>query len=73
MADPRNLTTPWRVRCPVHGPVCLTEEDYAFQMSRPNALWSCPIDLKTSQWDDEWFENYQDASSSEDEDDSVCR
>ena len=54
--DPRNLKTPYRVKCPEHGPVCLSAEEYSAQMSAPDSTWACPIDGKRASWDDDWYE-----------------
>lgn len=68
--------TAWRVRCPIHGPVFLTEEEYTAQMMRPDAKWACPafeegdktnpadpgpgVCGETCTWDDAWYEAWMD-------------
>lgn len=64
--------TAWRVRCPHHGPVFLTEEEYTIQMRNPDCRWKCPAFAEGNPkdfndvspgvcgaqagWDDDWYE-----------------
>jgi hypothetical protein len=50
--------TPWAVNCfgddgPGHGLVYLTSDEYALQLSRPDAQWRCPICGMVAEWDDD--------------------
>jgi hypothetical protein len=35
-------TTPWRVICEQHGPICLTEAEYVRQLEKRSDAWRCP-------------------------------
>jgi len=64
--------TAWRVVCPEHGPVFLTQREYQRQMSAFNSEWTCPawedgdptdpraagpgICGQLCRWDDSWHE-----------------
>lgn len=50
--------TAWQVICVLHGPVCLTSEEYDSQMMRPNATWHCPVCGQNAQWDDEHHDSF---------------
>lgn len=56
MTDPRGVDTPYAVRCPKHGKVCLSTHEYSWQLSRPDDLWRCPICGQASEWDDTHYE-----------------
>lgn len=73
--------TAWRVRCPHHGPVCLTKKEYMGQMMAPDSKWKCPafdegnpsnphdvgpgICGAVSSWDDDWYEAWMDGQRPE--------
>lgn len=52
--------TPWAVECNTHGLVFLTEEEYNYQMNRPNSTWYCPISpgLCNAYWSDDNYEKH---------------
>lgn len=50
--------TPWAVVCSNDGRVYLSIDEYDEQMSNPNAKWQCPKCHRTSEWDDDNYENY---------------
>lgn len=55
--DPRGVYTAYRVHCPDHGAVNLTEREYLNQLSRANARWACPIcGEMPARWDDDHYE-----------------
>lgn len=58
--------TPWRLRCPTHGFVFLTEEQYSAQMLKPNNVWKCPHCFASSSWDDAWYEKVPDSTFAKD-------
>ncbi len=49
-------TTPWAVICPLHEQVFLTKQEYDTEMLNPDAVWTCPICGRRSQWDDDNYE-----------------
>lgn len=49
--------TPYAVLCEGHGQQFLTEAQYDYQMSRPNARWACPRCGEDSGFDDEEYEH----------------
>jgi hypothetical protein len=58
-------TTKYAVFCPEHGRVFLSEEEYDFQMDRPDSRWTCPRECgppdvgicgADSEFDDETYE-----------------
>lgn len=75
--------TPWRILCPRHGPVCLTKEEYAGQMSAAARGWECPafdegdpddpddvgpgVCGARSEWDDEWHDEQMEKEREEDD------
>lgn len=57
MQSVKEEITPWRVRCFGNcGNVCLTREQYMYQLSRPDSFWSCPQCYEQASWDDDWYE-----------------
>lgn len=62
------LPTPYAVHCPKHGKVYLTEQEYNYQMRRPDILWMCPICTRRAEWDDD---NYDEGYSETDDDEEA--
>jgi hypothetical protein len=46
------------VICQNCGNVALTDEQYDYEMSRPDSLWICPICNSTAIWDDDNYDLY---------------
>lgn len=61
--------TRWAVRCPVHGLVYLTREQYDAQMNDADALWRCPVvhDAEVCGQDAAWDDDTYEAAGSGDE------
>jgi hypothetical protein len=59
--------SPYRVRCPEHGFVYLTPQNYSAQLSRADDCWRCPICLSYAHWDDEWYDDHIEAWCTESE------
>lgn len=59
--------TPYAVLCEAHGQQFLTEEQYAHQMSRPDALWRCPRCGESAYWDDDEYDITLDEGCDDDE------
>jgi len=63
--------TAWRVSCPYHGLVYLTQEEYLAQLEAPNHLWECPafdenelgVCGAKANWDSHWYEAWMEAQS----------
>ncbi len=55
--------TPFAVLCDDHGQQFLTEEEYSWQLNRPNSRWTCPRCGEVAHWDDDEYdaalENYE--------------
>lgn len=56
----------WAVICPTHGQVFLTEQEYDFQLSRPDRTWMCPCG-ESAQWDDDNHQDWLDKNEGQQE------
>jgi hypothetical protein len=50
--------TPYRLWCPVHGGVYLTNDEYMRQMLNANDHWRCPVCMARSRFDDKNYEDH---------------
>lgn len=57
--------TPWRLKCPIHGGVFLTEDEYVRQLEMPNRRWCCPKCGRLAAWDDANFKEQTGVSAGE--------
>jgi hypothetical protein len=44
-----------------HGIIYLTNEEYNYQMNRPNRTWVCPICHNDAYWEDDNMQEFMDA------------
>lgn len=51
---------PYAIICAEHGQVFLLNEEYDFQMSRPDSYWRCPLCGEDASWDDYNYGDYLD-------------
>ncbi len=56
------IETPWAVTCFNHGKVFLSQRQDRSQLLRSNDLWRCPHCGETAPWDDDNYDDYQDAA-----------
>lgn len=61
--------TPFAVLCDDHGQQFLTEEEYSRQLSRSDALWTCPRCGESAYWDVDEYDASFDEGPDDDETD----
>jgi endogenous inhibitor of DNA gyrase (YacG/DUF329 family) len=54
--------TPYRVHCPLCGPIYLTQQEYERQMWLADSLWQCPECGSSATWDDDNYEQLIDST-----------